>query len=411
VPGLVRDAAGAALLEATLRGVLAPYDACVRVATTPLAVRVDDGRARAPASTIKLLTGAAAIERLGADHTFTTRAVAAGPIVDGTVTGDLVLVGGGDPVLSSAPYEAYLRSVPRHATDPVTRLDDLADALVAAGVRRVDGSVLGDDSRHDDLRVLPGWKPDYLDDGDVARLSALTVDDGDAAFPGHTAAPDPATHAAAVLRDLLAARGVTVTGGAGRGVAPRGAVDLASVTSPPLSAIVSGMLTSSDNQTAELLVRELAVASGGPGTTDAGTAVVREVASTLVDADDLVVLDGSGLSPGSRVTCGALLAVVQRALGDPELAPLVEGLPVAGRTGTLATRFEGNALDGRLRAKTGQIAGVVALAGVVDDPEPRAFALLVGGGLSVETGQDVQGAVATLVDRFPSVPDDAVPAP
>jgi D-alanyl-D-alanine carboxypeptidase/D-alanyl-D-alanine-endopeptidase (penicillin-binding protein 4) len=373
---------------------------------------VDDGRARAPASTLKLLTAAVAIELLGADHRFTTRAVAAAPIDGGTVDGDLVLVGGGDPVLSTGAYEAYLRSVPRHAADPVTRLDDLADALVAAGLRRVGGAVLGDDARHDGIRVLPGWKPSYLDDGDVGRLSALTVDDGDADFPGHPPAEDPAAHAAAALRGLLVARGVVVGGGAGHGRAPEGSVDLAELRSPPLADVVSGMLTSSDNQTAELLVRELAVASGDPGTTDAGTAVVRDAVAALgVDTADLVVLDGSGLSPGSRVTCGTLLAVVRRALDDPRLAPLVDGLPVAGRTGTLATRFLGSALAGRLRAKTGQIAGVVALAGVVDDPDPRPFALLVGGGLAVDAGQDVQVAVATLVDDFPGVPDDLVPAP
>jgi D-alanyl-D-alanine carboxypeptidase/D-alanyl-D-alanine-endopeptidase (penicillin-binding protein 4) len=405
----VRDAAGAVLLEASLRAVLAPHDACVRVATTPRPATVDDGRARAPASTLKLLTAIGALTHLGAEHRFVTRAIATAPLDDGTLRGDLVLVGGGDPVLATPEHEADLRGLARHRTDPVTRLDALAGALAAAGLRRVEGAVVGDDARHDPLQVLPGWRPAYLADGDVGRLSALTVDDAGA---GRVPVDDPAIHAADELRRLLALRGVVVTGGATRGSAPEHSVELARVESPPLSEIVAGMLTSSDNQSAELLAREIAIAAGREPTTDAGTQVVRETVAELgIDAGDLLLLDGSGLTPDSRVTCGALVAVVERALDDPSLAPVVAGLPVAGRSGTLATRFSGDPLEGRLRAKTGQLADVVALAGVLDDPEPVPFALLVAGSFSVEGGRDLQASVAALVDAFPAVGGDLVPPP
>jgi D-alanyl-D-alanine carboxypeptidase/D-alanyl-D-alanine-endopeptidase (penicillin-binding protein 4) len=398
-PFLVEELAGAQQRQRALDAALAPYDACsVTTATMPGAASDHRGEeALVPASTLKVLTAAAALEVLGADHRFVTTAAAdAEPDAAGTLSGDLVLVGGGDPVLSTPEYEAYLRSTPRHRDDPVTALAALADALVARGLRRVEGSVLGDDSRHESLRYLPVWEPDYRDDGNIAYLSALTVDDANADFPGRAAADEPATHAASELASLLRARGVTITGGVGRtGTAER--VELARVESAPLADIAAALIRSSDNQTGELLVRELGVATARDGSTAAGLSAVTAALERLgVPLDGARIVDGSGLSRHNRVSCHTLLAGV--ALGArPGFEALRSGLAVAGRTGTLAERMTAAPAAGRVRAKTGTLDGVTGLVGVVDGTHPLSFAMLAQGEFTEDRGEAIQAQVAAIL--------------
>ena len=177
-----------------------------------------------PASTQKLLTAAAALSALGADHRFETRVVAASRPSQGRVDG-LWLVGGGDPLLSVAAYRDFLERVPLHRGHPATPLEDLADAVVAAGIREVTGGVIGDASRHPDARVLPTWKSSYIADHDVSFLSALTANGGWSAWePQHQTAEDPPVYAAAEFTRLLTERGVVVSGASAAGKAPDGAV-------------------------------------------------------------------------------------------------------------------------------------------------------------------------------------------
>jgi D-alanyl-D-alanine carboxypeptidase/D-alanyl-D-alanine-endopeptidase (penicillin-binding protein 4) len=144
---------------------------------------------------------------------------------------------------------------------------------------------------------------------------------------------------------------------------------------------------------------------------------VRAVLARLgVPVDGVELRDGSGLAPTNRVTCAALLQVV--ALGTrPPLDALDRGMPVAGRTGTLVDRYSGTPLEGRLRAKTGHINGVVGLAGVIDakttaSPQPR-FAFVANGSFSTEGGSLLQDRIAKAVDAYPDAPNAAelVPAP
>lgn len=418
VPALVVESAGAQRLAATLDAVLAPHDACVVVEQRgqTLVARAGDVPL-APASTEKLLTAAAALEVLGADHRFETRVVAGAPVgPDGVVAGDLWIVGGGDPLLATPGYRSYLSGNPRSRLDPVTPLADLADAVVAAGVRRIDGRVLGDDSRHETVRYLPSWKPTYRTAGDVGPLGALVVDDGFVDPRARIPAADPAVHTADALAGLLGERGVTVIRGTGRGAAPAGAAVVATVDSVPLDEVVAGMLTSSDNLTAEVLTREVGLAEAGSGTSAAGTAAVVEAAGAAgVPVDGVQLLDGSGLAPGNRVTCRALAEAV--ALGERDgFGVLRSGLAVAGQTGTLSVRFLDHPLNGRLRAKTGQIAGVVGLAGVVEEAGggvPLSFAFVANGDFSTSGGWVLQQQVAEAVDAFPAVPGagELVPGP
>ncbi len=400
MPYFFADAAARKALADTLAAYVGKYNACVAVddPTTPggPVAAVQPDHAFAPASTLKLVTGAVALSVLGPDHKFVTRAQLTG---DGT----LFLVGGGDPVLTTPQYEQRIRNSARSRTDVVTPLASLADAIVASGVKSVP-AIVADDSRQDGLRFLPDWKSSYT--SDIGPLGALTVDDGTAAG---TRVTDPALNAGAQLQALLVARGVNV-GGVVRGKAPTDARDIGSVTSPPLSDIVASMLTSSDNQTAEMLMREVGLARGGDGSTAAGTRLAADALKELgVSTAGLDLKDGSGLAPTNRVTCTTLLGTLELSR-DSRFAALDRGLPIAGRTGTLAARGDG--LEGQLRAKTGYIDDVAGLAGIVDDAEHLRFAFLANDAFSAAGGRAIADEVARLVAAYPQAPvARVVPAP
>lgn len=416
VPWLLVEGAGAQRLQAGLASLLAPLGggACAVVSDSHGLIAAHRPEASlAPASTQKLLTAAAALSELGADSRLVTRVSAVAPLQGGTLTGDLYMVGGGDPILSTPGYVAYLRSQPRTRTDPVTPLSGLVDAILAAGVTHIDGAVLGDDSRHDPTRYLPDWKPSYRSEGQIGPLGALEVDDGFTSWGGRVGAEDPAAFAAAQLTALLEDSGVPVAGGAGSATAPAGAREIASITSPPLSEVVAGMLTSSDNLTAEILAREVGVAAAREGSSEAGTdAIVAEIASLGVPTAGVDLADGSGLAPSNRATCNALLSAVR--LGDAApFTALSDGLADAGESGTLALRFVGDPLRGHLHAKTGQIDGVVGLAGRIDGGRDLHFAFLANGDFSMAQGWAFQERVADLVGAYPDAPPapDLVPLP
>ncbi len=302
-----------------------------------------------PASNQKLLVAAAALERLGPDFTYTTTVEAAAPPVQGLVAGDLYLVGGGDPLLSSDWYvESNLEL---YAVTSPTSLDSLADGVAAAGVTRVSGGVVGDGSRYDDEFFAPGWGVGVqgLEGGPYDALMA-----NDSRVLGEELrAADPNTAAAREFIRLLEERGVAVDGEASSGTSPDGAVEVASVSSAPLTSVVAEMLANSDNNTAELVVKELGVTDVGPGTREGGLAVIRQqLADWGVDVTPIVLADGSGLSLDNRITCAALASVVQRYDSD---SPIGLGLPIAGQTGTLSDVFVDHPVAGRLTGKTGTL--------------------------------------------------------
>lgn len=299
-----------------------------------------------PASNVKILTAAVALEVLGADYTYTTEV--RGTLVNGVVTGDLWFVGSGDPVLSNEWWKGPNTKYPPFN---VTSVEQLAANIRDAGVTRVDGAVVGDPSRYDDEWYAPSWGDDvrFTEGGPI---SALLVDDSRES--NTVSSNDPAVGAATVLTQALRDVGVQVAGQPTKGVAPADAAAVASITSQPLSAILAEMLTTSDNNTAEMVLKEVGVQAGTGGTREAGLAVV---ASTLqswgVPTAEMVLVDGSGLSDDNRLTCASLLAVVQHQSVDD---PVGQGLAVAGAAGgTLADAFVGTELEGVLRGKTGTL--------------------------------------------------------
>lgn len=390
---------------------LVPEPACALVVDPGGEVVLDHRAAEAlvPASTAKLLTAAAALEVLGPEHRF--RTVVRGPApVDGVVPGDLHLVGGGDPVLSTPEYLTRYRRQPQVHTD----LTALVDAIESAGVRRVEGRVVGDEGRYDQARWVDGWPPRYVEQHQTGPLSALLVNDGLTQWPTPerwrelVAAPEPAVHAAAELVRLLEARGIEVVGDAAAGPAPAEAPELAAVESPPLAEVVRQLLQESDNTTAELLVKELGAAVGEP-TTVGGLAVVRAALEQLgLDLAGVDLRDGSGLSIDSRVSCRVLVEVLRH----PTVGPLLrERLAVAGRSGTLAEAFVDTSLEEALEAKTGSLRMVRSLAGfVTDDDGAFTFAFIANdderdGWLDEGPVRLAQASLGQILLSWPQIPD------
>lgn len=354
---------------------LSPPDTCIRVEVDGSTIyRHAADQPLVPASTQKLATAAVALDQLGADHRLETRVLAATAPTGGVVAGDLVLVGGGDPLLTTSAY-AFVRRI--GPDQPVTSLDGLADQVAATGLKRITGRVLGDESRYDQARTVASWPERYLRQGQIGPLSARAVDDGfNLAFPApgddapveRERSADPAGDAARTFAELLRARGIQVDGAAGAGTAPVAATPIAVARSAPLGDLVREMLQTSDNGTAELLTKEVGHASGAGGSTAAGVAVIARRATELGFGGPAThPVDGSGLDPGNRATCDELVEVLDATGGVS--GSLGAALPVAGRSGTLRDRFRGTPAEGRLRAKTGTLSTVTALAGFVELPD------------------------------------------
>ncbi|MBV8985597.1 MAG: D-alanyl-D-alanine carboxypeptidase, partial [Acidimicrobiia bacterium] len=357
--------------------------------------------ALAPASTQKLLVAVAALQRLGPDYRFETTVVApARPTADGSVDA-LWLVGSGDPMLGTGDYAGYLASQPRSIGTPVTPMTWLVDQLAAAGVHSVRNGVHGDDSRYDGPRWLPGWKPIYRDEADISPLSALTVNGGlDKWQPSEVVTADPTALASTQLTQLLVGHGISAAP-APNAVHPASGVVLARVSSVPLSDIVSSMLRTSDNLAAELIVKEIDKKAGGTGTTAGGLALVASTLQTLgIPTGGVHMGDGSGLDPGDRATCPALLAAMN--MGDtPAFASLVNGLAVAGRSGTLVKRFVGSPIAGHLQAKTGWIDCAAAMVGQMNLRRPLHFALIVNGPCNYDNALSYEDRVANALAAYP----------
>lgn len=297
---------------------------------------------RPPASSLKLLTAAAALEELGPSHALATTAT-----WDGTT---LTLVGGGDILLTAGdgadPGRASLTELAGQVAER------LGEETVALAV---------DDTLFSGPVHAPDWGP--IDRLFVMPMAALAVDAGRS--DGQTLDADPALAAARLFAAELTAAGLTVAGPT-RAPAPSGAEEVGRVESAPLAEVVRHTLKESDNSVAEALGRLVSLGRGGPGTAEGAAAAVTEVIAGLgLPMEGVVLRDVSGLSSGTTVTTELLTSVILASL-DPErprLHSLVPSLPVAFLDGTLADRVEDAA--GRVRAKTGTLLTVASLTGVI----------------------------------------------
>lgn len=324
-----------------------------------------------PASNLKILVAAAALQILGPEFRYSTKLTG---IVDGSrIQGDLWIVGGGDPLLTAGEYP----NSEAHPTLSPTRIESLVDDLVAAGVTRISGSVVGDESRYDKERFTPSLGLGVRGT-EIGPLGALLLNDGVIAT-SPIKPNNPALSAAIEFTRLLAERGIIVVKSPKIGTASLDLPVIASVSSAPLVDVVAEMLTNSDNNTSELLLKEIGKAVSGSGTRVAGIAAVRDaLLKANVNIDGLAMTDGSGLDRTNRVTCATLQSIL---VNDGGFGPLTMGFAVAGRNGTLSDLFLTGSVTGLMRGKTGTLTGVKALSGIVPYSDSRAiiFSLLLNG--------------------------------
>lgn len=387
-----------------------------------------------PASTMKVLTGAAILDRLGPDWQYETRFVADGPVNNGVIDGNLYVVGSCAPDLV------------------VERFPEIGAGIATAGVREVRGDIVADLHYFDGeerppewpwgrqspysapisalaanfssvrVTVTPGPRPaapavvfvEPPSDAVQLTSSVRTVKTGRAyvrtsrrlertadgsvanriVVSGRmslTAAPwedfltieDPAGVAVSAVKHAMQDAGIVVHGTSRIGVLPARTVPVYTLKSKPLSEIVRDMNKNSNNFIAELLLRTLGAESyGAPGSREKGARAVEAFLRTCgIDPATVNLTDGSGLSRSNTLTPETLVRVLVRMWGDQRIGgSFVASLPVGGIDGTLRGRMYG-AAHGRVLAKTGHIDGVSALAGYVEDTSegPVAFAFIVNG--------------------------------
>ncbi len=390
-----------------------------------------------PASTMKLITAAIALDRFGSDFRFSTDVLHDGSVDgSGTLNGNLFIRGDGDPTFSR-------RYHPGDYSAPVNRL---AELIARAGIRRVSGSVIGDATAFDAETYPAGWLTRYQGAGYAARVSSLSLNENVVwvtVAPGNSGQParvwlepatttiplrggvrtvagsgtavrainardgavqvrgsigarspvrrfglvvqDPASFTAGAFHAALLKQGITVDGGVRLGATPSGATKVGALLSPPLDQIVAPMNRESINLFAELLFRN---AARGPrrerqGTTAFAEAAIREFYAQKMgsDASTMVAADGSGLSTFDRITSRQMIQLLHYA-HSAEWGPTFHAsLPVAGVSELLRTRMRNTPAGGNLHAKTGTTNDVVGLAGYVtaENGEVLAFSFLYNG--------------------------------
>jgi D-alanyl-D-alanine carboxypeptidase/D-alanyl-D-alanine-endopeptidase (penicillin-binding protein 4) len=376
-------------LTREMRGASPASGAYVRdldAGTDLFALRAD--RARVPASVEKLYTTATALLRLGPDATLDTRAVSDATIdAGGVLRGNLVLVGGGDPFFGD------------------TSATTLARAVKAAGVTRIDGAVIGDESAFDRRRsgCCAGYDSDL---GGV--LSALAYNGG---FFGGALQLDAARFAATRFAAQLRAAGVRSSGAPRAGAAPAGAADVAVQPSLALRELIRLINVPSNNFAAEMLLKTLGRRFRASGSTSSGAAVVRQTITGI--GARAKVVDGSGLSRSDRTSPRDVVRLLERMDESDIGTAFRSSLAIPGRTGTVQGRMRGTADVGRCRVKTGTLSTVSGLAGYCRTASGRdvAFSLMFNRA-SPYVEKAREDRMTTAIARLQGAPASAsAPAP
>jgi serine-type D-Ala-D-Ala carboxypeptidase/endopeptidase (penicillin-binding protein 4) len=387
-----------------------------------------------PASVAKLVSLAAAVDAVGWNYSFETTLRATGPVVDGVLQGDLLIVGSGDPAIGG-----------RGGGDVTSWIE----GLKAEGIRKVDGRIIGDDNAVEEPRPGATWAWDDLGYKDGALFGALnfsenrlTVIVSAGPAPGTAASLSVEPHAAyrplanraitgaagslqllwpeqrpgeafltiagsipagapstrmsvsagnptfwfaSVFRNRLQREGIDVSGEAvdidDLAMPPdRAAARVVyTYTSHPLSEIAQPLLKESINIYGEAVLRLTTGPTGGRTNDEALEALSKRLPSWGLQPDAVQLVDGSGLSRRDALAADTIVTILQRMYDADGVSPWMRALPIAGRDGTLANRFKGTAAEDNLRAKTGTMSNIRALAGYVRtrEGEPLAFAIIV----------------------------------
>jgi D-alanyl-D-alanine carboxypeptidase/D-alanyl-D-alanine-endopeptidase (penicillin-binding protein 4) len=352
------------------------------------------GDSRIPASNEKLFTTAALLNRYGPDTRLDTSVYARGErrgAGDQILHGDLVVVGAGDPALGTPSFA-------RNHDLPLTPLRRLARNIEQAGLKRISGDILADDTIFDRRRGVgaTGWAPSI----DLSPLSGLSFNSG--VSDGHFA-KNPEIHAVRALRSLLRKHGVSVGGGVGRADLKRSRLrhrPLALVRSPRIKSLIAETNTPSNNFFAEMLLKRLVANPDRRGTTSGGANRAQSFADSV--GSGVHAVDGSGLSRSNRVSprnVVRLLAAMRR--HGMHGGSFLESLPVAGREGTVRDRMNGTAAAGNCHTKTGTLSDVSALSGYCRAGRHLiAFSILMNSLGSIDAARRAQDAMAAAVARY-----------
>lgn len=348
---------------------------------------------RRPASTMKIITAAAALLTLSPDFRFETRLYAG---VDARQTGAVLsgavyLKGYGDPTLATPQYaRRYLHGYGGN-------LGKLGTPLRAAGVRTITGPLVVDETIFDSIRRGPTWPARYATE--CQPLSGLAVNQSFLGDQRGRYVKNPARAAGNRLRLAWKSLGITHKGAVRTGTTPAQGRLLATATSPPLRVITALMLPDSDNYLAEMLVKNVGAYTRGTGSTAAGTATAGSVLSgkgLLRPGDRLV--DGSGLALENRLSAASLAGILAAADSEPSWGSTLIASLARGGEGTLKRRFLAPALRRRVHAKTGYISGTSTLAGIVESRSGSryAFAIMMNQG-SITDAKATQDRIVTLL--------------
>ncbi|MBN4925328.1 D-alanyl-D-alanine carboxypeptidase/D-alanyl-D-alanine-endopeptidase [Hoyosella rhizosphaerae] len=333
----------------------------------------DPTTARVPASSTKILTAAAALLALPHNTRVTTK------VVRGEAPGEVILVGGGDVTLSAQPLgeSTYYWDAPR--------LDDLVNQLETAGTEVT--AVQVDSSAYDGPKMAREWLTQSIDDGFIAPIEPVMLDGGRliATEPESPRSTEPARAAAQTLASRLGLDAAAIEAVAEQTAAPDAEV-LAEVASAPLLTRIRQFMVESDNVLAEAVGREIAIAAGEtPSFRGTSRAIRSTLATNGLLTDGVTLEDASGLSRRNQISVAVIDSVISTSVGTVrsdeqgratvapanaavvvKLRPLLDTFPVAAGSGTLETRFDSDASTpgvGWVRAKTGTLDGVSALAG------------------------------------------------
>ena len=347
----------------------------------------DASERRVPASNEKLFTTAAFLDELGPNGHLKTRAYAQGELTcrdDSVLKGDQVIVGDGDPAFGTARYA-------RAHDPPVTRVATLAGNVARAGIKRITGRVLADDTIFDRKR---------RSGPDLSPLSGLSFNNG---YDEGDYANDPELVAARAMKAALRKRGVKVRGRVGReNLADRvlQTRPLADVASPRVAALIEETNVPSNNFFAEMLLKRLAAANGSQGSRLAGAADVERFAHSV--GTDIQAVDGSGLSRRNGVSPKEVVELLVAMARDRDNADAFRNsLPIAGREGTVADRMRGTAAEGNCTTKTGTLDGVSALSGYCDAGRGHLVAFSVlNNSFDVGAARVAQDRIAAAIARY-----------
>jgi len=406
-----------------------------------------------PASNFKLLVSATAIEQLGPDFVFKTEAYTSGKLDNGILDGDVIIKGGGDPVLLTAD------------------LTDLARQLKTAGISRINGNVIADDSLFDKQRLGWGWSWDEFPYYFAAEISALSLNRNTVdvwVYPGKdvgakaevkfipdtdyltientatTGKPgtkdtiwvtralgqniikvggsiaqdtkvtkrdspvtmdEPQLYTGCVFAAELAKQGIKAVGSVQVGKTPVEAKLVATHTSPPLSKILALLNKPSDNMIAEMLLKTLGAVVKGTGSSDSGADVETEFLKKAgLDMSELSIVDGSGLSRLDYVSPRNLVTLLGYMRASKNSKVYIDSLPIAGVDGSLYYRMKNTSAQGNLHGKSGFIGHVSTLSGYVNTKsgEPLVFSIMMNHHLCPSSdATKIQDKICVLLADMP----------